>query len=280
MSNLTTYKNAASPFRCTAAQAEMLDRLAALNKGGIGSVKGYRPDGKKFINGIAPKYDLQIITRFETTKLYDRKVKALQAITFADCATDIAKHPKLSGLSSAACLAQFEACKDAAIASMTKTLDGNRDDAHREAHDRNYVRIADGVKVNLVTAKNADGNEIPVLTGGLPTVASILLPYLELRKTIVEASEYKPVNSGPKVLMDNIIKSKLNKRSVEIKQLSLKADNFDSLNVGKQHITADDLTTVDVSMSKSKLVALLEACGFTGDALALSEALEAESAKA
>lgn len=273
MSTMTIYKTAASPFRCTPAQAELLDRLTALNKGGIGSVKGYRPDGKKFVGGKAPTYDLQIITRFEVRKLYERKIAALQSITFADCATDIAQHSKLSCLSSGDCLALFEQRKAEAIASMQQTLDGDRSGAHREAHDRNYVRIADGVKVNLVTEKNADGHEVPVLTDGLPTVASILLPYLELKKTVVVESEYKPVNSGAPVLMKNIIESKLNKRSVAIKQLSLKADNFDSLNVGKQHITADDLTTVDVAMSKSKLASLLEACGFSGDAAALMEAL-------
>lgn len=275
MTSMTIYKNADRPFRCTPAQAEMLDRLTALHKGGIGSVKGYRPDGKKFVGGKAPTYDLQIITRFDVSKLYQRKIAALEAMTFADVATDVAQHAKLSCLSAADCLALFEQRKAEAIASMRQTLEGDRSGAHREAHDRNYVRIADGVKVNLVTSKNADGNEIPVLTDGLPTVSSILLPYLELKKTVVVESEYKPVNSGAPVLMKNIIESKLNKRSVAIKQLSLKADNFDALNVGKQHITADDLTSVDVSvsMSKSKLASLLEACGFSGDAAALMEAL-------
>lgn len=277
--NLITYKNGPAPFRCTPAQSDLLDRLVALNKGGIGAVKGYVPDASKFVDGKPPKYDLQIITRFEVPKLYARKLKALDGITFADCATDIAKHAKLSALSAGACLAQFDASMEAAKASLSKTLDGDRDDAHRAAHDRNYIRLADGVKVNLVTAKNADGKQIPVLTDGLPTVASILLPYLELNKTVTEKAERKPVNSGAKVLMDNIIESKLNARSVSIRQLSLKEGNFDSLNVGKQHITADDLRNVDVSMSKSKLVALLEACGFDGDAVKLMEALEAETSK-
>ena len=277
--NLTTYKNANLPFLCTQAQADMLDRLAALNKGGIGSVKGYRPDGAKFVGGIAPKWDLQIITRFDTSKLYARKIKALESITFAECATDIAKHDVLKNMSSGDCLALFNTRRDGAIASMQQTLEGDRSGAHREGHDRNYIHIAEGVKVNLVTEKNAEGKQIPVLTNGLPTLASILLPYLELKKTVVESAEYKTVKSGGPVLMTNIIESKMNSRSVGYKMLSLKPDNFDALNVGKQSIVADDLKTVDVSMSKSKLVALLEACGFNGDALALMEALEAEQAE-
>ena len=275
--SLITYKNANLPFLCTQAQADMLDRLAALNKGGIGSVKGYRPDGAKFVGGAAPKWDLQIITRFDTSKLYARKIKALESITFAECATDIAKHDALSKMTSGDCLALFNTRRDGAIASMKATLEGDRSGAHREAHDRNYIHIAEGVKVNLVSEK-VDGVQKPVLTNGLPTLASILLPYLELKKTVVEPAEYKTVKSGAPVLMTNIIESKMNNRSVGYKMLSLKADNFDALNVGKQSIVADDLKNVDVSMSKSKLVALLEACGFTGDALALMEALEGDKA--
>lgn len=271
--NLTTYKNADKPFLCTVAQAETLDRLTALNKGGIGSVHGYRPT-TGYVTGKSPVVDMQIITRFETSKLYARKRAALEAITFADCAEDIAKAAKLKALPAGDCLTLFNTAKDAAIASLTKTLEGDRDDAHRQGHDRCYARVADGVKVHLVTEKRDDGLMHPVLTDGLPTLASIMVPYLELNKTIRVAGEYKVVNSGAKVLMDNVIASKLNSRSVGYKTLSLKEGNFESLNVSKQKITPDDLKTVEVAMSKSKLVALLEALGFDGNALALTEALE------
>lgn len=271
---MTTYKNGDRPFRCTEAQAETLDRLAALNKGGIGMVHGYQPT-TGYVPGKTPVVDMQIITRFETSKLYARKRAALEAITFADCAEDIAKHAKLAALSAGDCLAQFNACKEAAIASLTKTLDGDRDDAHRQGHDRCYARVADGVKVHLVTEKGGDGLMHPVLTDGLPTLASIMVPYLELHRTVRVEGEYKVVNSGPKVLMDNIIASKLNKRSVGYKTLSLKEGNFERINVSKQSITPDDLKTVELSLSKSKLVCLLEALGFDGDAIAITEALEA-----
>jgi hypothetical protein len=255
--NLTTYKSADKPFLCTVAQAETLDRLAALHKGGIGSVTGYRPT-TGYVEGKSPVVDMQIITRFETGKLYARKKAALAGITFADVAEDIAKAPKLKALSAADCLAQFNACKEAAMASLDKTLTGDRDDAHRQGHDRCYARVADGVKVNLVTEKDADGLMQPVLKDGLPQLASIMLSYLELNKTIRVPGEYKTVNSGPKVLMDKIIESKLNARSVGFKTLSLKEGNFESLKVSKQTITPDDLKTVEVAVSKSKLIALLD----------------------
>ena len=270
--NLITYRNADKPFRCTQAQADTLDRLAAMRKGCIGSVKGYRPT-TGYVPGKTPVVDMQIITRFDTSKLYARKVEALNAVTFADAAEAIAKHPKLAALPTGEALTLFNTAKDAAIASLTKTLDGDRDDAHREGHDRCYARVADGVKVHLVTEK-VDGIMVPVLTDGLPTLASIMVPYLELNRTVRVPGEYKVVNSGPKVLMDNVIAGLLNARSVGYKTLSLKEGNFDSLNVDKQSITPDDLKTVEIAASKSKLVALLEACGFSGDAAALVEALQ------
>lgn len=271
--NMITYKNGDKPFRCTQAHADTLDALASLNKGGIGAVKGYRPT-TGYVPGKSPVVDMQILTRFEYGKLNARKAKALEGITFADVAEDIAKHDKLRALSAAACLDLFNTAKQAALDSIAKTAEGDRDDAHRQGHDRCYARICDGVKVHLVTEKRDDGLMHPVLTDGLPTLASIMVPYLELNKTVRVEGEYKVVNSGPKVLMDNIIARKLNARSVGYKTLSLKEGNFEALHVGKKSITPDDLKTVDVSMSKSKLVALLEAAGFTGDAAALVEALE------
>lgn len=272
--NLTTYKNGDKPFRCTQAHADTLDRLATLRKGCIGSVKGYRPT-TGYVAGKTPVVDLQIITRFETGKLYARKVAALEAITFSDVAEDIAKHAKLAALPSGECLTLFNTAKSAAIASLNKTLEGDRDDAHRQGHDRCYARIADGVKVHFVTEKRDDGLMHPVLTDGLPTLASIMVPYLELNRTVRVEGEYKVVNSGPKVLMDNVIAKHMNARSVGYKTLSLKEGNFDALHVDRQSITPDDLKTVELSMSKSKLVALLEALGFDGDAIAITEALEA-----
>lgn len=278
MTATTIYKNGDKPFRCTIAQSETLDRLAALRKGCIGSVKGYRPT-TGYVEGKTPVVDLQIITRFEYGKLNARKRKALEAITFADVAEDIAKAAKLKSLPAGECLDLFIKCRDAAIASIDKTANGERDDAHREGHDRCYARIADGVKVNLVTEKRADGLMHPVLTDGLPTLASIMVPYLELNKTIRVEGEYKVVNNGAKVLMDNVIAKHMNLRSVGYKTLSLKEGNFESLHVDKQTITPDDLKTVEVAMSKSKLVALLEALGFDGNAIALTEALEIASTK-
>lgn len=261
--SLIVYKNAERPFLCTQAQADVLDRLIALRKGGIGSVTGYRPTSG-YVK--SPTINLQFITRFETAKLYERKRKALEAIMFADCAEDIAKHPKLAALPSGECLNLFTACKEAAIASLQKTLDGDRSDSHRQGHDRCYIKVTDGVKVNLVTEK-VNGIEQPVLTDGLPTAASIMLAYLEIKRTVITEGERKVVNSGPKVLMDKIIESKMNKTSVSYRTLSLRPDNFDSLVVDRQRFTPEDLKIAP----KSQYAALLEAAGFSEDAIRLAE---------
>lgn len=271
--NMTTYLNADKPFRCTQAQAETLDRLASLRKGSIGSVKGYKPT-TGYVTGKSPTVNMQIITRFEYGKLNARKKAALEAIRFADVAEDIATAPKLKALSAAEALELFNNAKAAALASIEKTESGDRDDAHRQGHDRCYARVADGVKVNFVTEKGSDGLKHPVLTDGLPTVESIMVPYLELNKTIVVEGEYKTVNSGAKVLMDNVIAKHMNQRSVGYKTLSLKDGNFESLTIDRQTFTPNDLQTVEVSMSKSKLVALLEALGFDDEALKITEALQ------
>jgi len=259
---MNVYKNTDTPFNCTAAQADTLDRLSAMRKGSIGSVRGYKPT-TDWVQ--VPTVDLQIITRIETKNLYARKKLALEGIDYADVAEDIAKHPKLAALPAGEALTLFNTAKDAALASIEKTATGDRDDAHRQGHDRCYARVVDGVKVNFVTEKGKDGLKYPVLTNGLPTAESIMVSYLELNRTYRVQGERKVVNSGPKVLMDKVIESKMNSRSVGFKTLSLKEGNFESITIDKQTITPADLIPVSLNMSRSKLVSLLEASGFDAD---------------
>lgn len=273
MNSSIVYKNGDRPFRCTVAQATVLDALNGLTKGGMASVKGYRPT-TGYVK--SPVQDLQVITAFSYEKFITRKRKALESITYADVAEDIAKSPKLSALTAAACLDQFNSSRQAQVDSIQTTLGGDRSDAHRQGHDRCYIHVADGVKVNLVTAKDNDGLEQPVLTDGIPTVASILLPVLEVKKTVREAGEYKVVNSGPKVLMDNIIKKHLKMRCANYKALSLRDGNFESVNLSHQKITPASLRVTD---NQYKLLSLLESCGFDGEVTAVLEAMKAQGVK-
>lgn len=226
MNNLVLYSHAARPFYCTQAQAEVLDVVRDLNKGGIGTVHGYIPS-----TGYTekPVLDIQVLTRFSTEKLYERKRSAVDALKFADVVDAIAKDKILSALPLADVRQQFDDRKAMVVESLSKSLDGDRSDGHRQGHDRCYIQIEQGVKVNLDCVKDADGIMQPVLHKGLPVAESVMLMVLELRRTVIKPGVRKVVNSGAPVRMGNAIDAVLNKRSIGIMSLSLKAGNFDKL---------------------------------------------------
>jgi hypothetical protein len=218
--------------------------IAALNilmetrKGGFASVNGYKPS----TNWVeAPTQNIQFMSRVSTERLYNRRVKALETLTFADVANHIASDTKLAAMSHTDLLALFNDRRQMEVDSMVKTLEGDRSDAHRQGHDRCYVHVTQGVKVNLVTEKGADGLKHPVLTNGLPTVASIMVSALFLNVTTVMEGVRKVVNSGAPVRMSNIIAKAVDKPGLSIKMLSLKPDNFDTLTIDKQTILPEHI---------------------------------------
>ena len=222
----------------TAQQAETLQALVSTRKGGFARVYGYTPT----TNWLeSPVQDISMITRFSTEKLYARKIKALDAISFADVKDAISKEPKLKALSEKEQRELFNTRKQMLIDSMDKTLEGDRSDAHRQGHDRCYLHIGQGVKVNYDTVKGADGLMQPVLTDGFPTVASIMITYLENSKVTRKAGVYKTKNSGAPVLMTEAIESLLNDKSVGIKMLSLKSENFERLVIDTEVILSEDV---------------------------------------
>ncbi len=227
-------------FRATAEQAEALESLSVARAGGIATVYGYRPS-TGYVS--PPVYDAQVLTRFSTEKLYTRKMDALMGIRFDDVKPAIESDPILSSKSEAELLTIFNDRKEMEIASMEKTLEGDRSDAHRQGHDRCYGKVADGIKVHFVTEK-VDGLMRPILTDGLPTVASIMVACLELNRKVRVAGEYKVVKSGASVLMRNAIFKVLNSRSVGLKFLTLKADNFERLIVARKSYLPEDVQDI------------------------------------
>lgn len=222
----------------TAQQAATLEALTLTRKGGFARVYGYRPSSDWV---TPPVQDILMVTRFSYAKLLERKENALNCITFADVQPIIAKVPKLAALSEQEQRDLFVERKDDMIASINKTQDGDRSDAHRQGHDRCYLNLADGVKVNYDTAKGLDGLMYPVLTDGFPTVASIMISYLENSKVTRVEGVRKVVNSKPPKLMSNAIESLLNKRSVKLKMLSLKEDNFERLTIDGEVVLREDV---------------------------------------
>lgn len=222
----------------TQAQAETLDALMETRKGGFARVYGYQPSSDWV---VSPVQDIVMVTRFSTEKLYARKVKALDAISFADVADAIKNEPKLNALPVNDQRKLFNERKQGMVDSMSKTLEGDRSDAHRQGHDRCYLSLAEGVKVNYETEKGKDGLKYPVLTNGFPTIASIMLTYLENSKVTRVKGVRKVVNSGAPVLMGKAIESLLNSRSVGIRTLSLKENNFERLVIDNEVILKEDI---------------------------------------
>lgn len=233
------YTKGDKPFYCTTSQAETLDRLAALRKGGIGTVHGYIPSTGWVEK---PVVNIQGIFRVSVEALYTRRMIALNEVAFADVADIIANTPKLSAMPIGEARDLFNARKAMQIESLEKSLSGDRSDGHRQGHDICYARVSEGIKVNLKGEKDSDGLKNPILKDGHPIAESIMLGYLELSRSYVKPGTRKVVNSGAPVLMGNAIEEKLNKRSVQYRTLSLKEGNFDHITVDRETITADALS--------------------------------------
>lgn len=219
----------------TDSQAKLVDMLEHCNSGGVAGIHGYTSTSGRTEPETA---DYQVITRFNYGRLLERQVIAVEAVQFADVNLDTIPDSKLKGKTRQQ---WFNEAKEALVASSRKTLDGSRDDARRQGHDRCFIKFADGVKAHLLTEKREDGLMHPVETDGFPTVESIKLSVLVLNKTVTKAGEYKVVNSGALVLAKNAINKVLNQRSVGLRTLSLKAGNFDSLTIDKNVVIADNI---------------------------------------
>ena len=224
-------------------QRDVIVTLQDIHRGGIGQVTGYQPS-----TGYVekPVVDIQFISAFSYERLNERKEKALNEMTFEDIQDLVtgenAKGTKLEGVALETLRDTFEQRKAQELASIQKTANGDRSDAHRQAHDRNYAKFG-AVKVNFVTAKNSEGKQVPVLAdNGLPTVASILLPIIEIRRSYTVEGKRKVVNSGVPVLVGNAIKKAMKGHSVNYQTLSLKDGNFERVSVAKRTILSEDVS--------------------------------------
>lgn len=236
-------------FNCTEAQAKTLDSLCDVIKGGIGTIHGYTATSGRTVPEVA---DLQFITAFSTENLYKRKAAALEGLNYSDIAEFAERSEKVSMLSQDEREQLFETRKAQELNSLQTTLSGDRSDAHRQGHDRCYCYVGKGVKVHYITEDEKytaeDGKtkkrKVPVLTDGLPTVDSIMLTILELNRTVKQKGVYKPVNSGASVLVKNAMLKALNLRSIGLKTLSLKHDNFESLVVSRKTLLAEEFSNI------------------------------------
>lgn len=233
------YKDGERNFWCTKAQANTLEALSKMRHSGYGCwVRGYRPTTGYI---VPPLLDIQIITVFQVGKVYERRRAALEKLEFTDVMLNAAIHPVLKHIEGGALFAAFLERKDRMIASLGMTLAGMREDNYRQGFDRNYIHVAKGVRVNVKGERVGDIKE-PTLKDDLPIAENILVSYLEISRVVREEGRAKaPPNSGVPVLIQNIIESLLNARSVEIKTLSLKPDNFESLDLARDLMLTSDI---------------------------------------
>lgn len=238
MTNLMTVTaNDGRKVKLTAAQAKAIQTINASRKGGCAAVTGYVPTTNW---EIPPVQDIQLLTNFSTEKLYKRRLAALAGITFGDVMDKLSGDEKLGVMTVEQLRALFDTRKAMAMESLTKTLDGDREDAHRESHDRCYAHIGD-VKVHLDTEK-VDGRMEPVVDfDGDVRAKNVMVKYLELNVKTRKAGKRKLVNSGAPVRMSNLIESCLNKRSVGFRTLSLKEDNFEEFKIDKRVIEPGEI---------------------------------------
>ena len=250
MSGFTVFTtDSGDQFRCTEEQAATLKELQGVVAGGIGTVHSYVSTSDRVKPEIA---DIQFITHFSTARLYERKISALRDLTYSDVSEFAEKHDKILALSESERENLFNTRRNSEIASMEKTLEGDRSDNRRQAHDRVFCQIAKGIKVHFHTFKedyiDADGKKkkrtVPEMVAGLPVAKSINLTVLVLNKTVKQEGEYVVRNSGAPVLMSTAISRGLNIRSVGLKTLSLKEDNFDSLVVSRKTFLAEEFKQI------------------------------------
>jgi len=223
-------------FHCSDRFAQAIAQLRAAHAG-IAWVHGYKPSTNW---KLRPTNHVCFQFAFIVSRLYNRQIEAMREIKLADL--DLSKWVPSKGPNAFDNAEdQFTYCVNALTESKVKSLRGELENAHTEAHDRNYCGLRNSVKVNFVTEKDPEtGKRVPVLDEqGIPTVASILIPYLEIRTINVEQGERKSVNSGSKVLMDNAINKALSKR-LNYKMLSLKDENFDRVVVGDDEIEREN----------------------------------------
>jgi len=226
----------------TQAQVDTVNQLMDC-KHGIAAIHGLRPSTGYI---VPPVHDVQILFGIKYTNCAKRKLNDLEKIMFENVECHVVKDLKLSLLTREEQIEAFNTRKEFEMNSIRKTLDGDRDDNYRQAHDRCYAQFGkNGLKANLVTedvGTGKDKRKEPVMLQGYPVVNRVMFGYLELNRKVIQEGEYAPAkNSGVPVRMSNCIMKELNSRSIGYKTASLGTDNFDKVVLSKTEVLAEDV---------------------------------------
>lgn len=202
-----------------------LEILASAGEGRFACVRGYSPSTNYIVRPIV---NTTFSSRFSTLKFYERMIEKMEALTAGDFSGDEKT------------IATFEEARGELVASMKKTLEGDRSDAHRAGHDRCYEILENGVKLHLLTEKGEDGLMHPVLDEeGNATAKSIMISAIEISKKTIKEGEYKKVKSQSKTIMKRLIEKAVGAN--KFKTFSLKEDNFDSLAIDGETVLQGEL---------------------------------------
>jgi hypothetical protein len=178
------------------------------------------------------------------------------------------------GKSAVTLLGLFEACKAKQLADIAAKLAGTFESASAEAHNVCYATVQ-GWKCHLVTETNPEtGRKEPVLTDGLPTVRSVMLPFYQVRRWTITDGEWRHVNSASKTLVNDAIERMT--RLPMWKTFSLQKGNFSKVSLASEtivgwattenvglHCTAvdDDDAEAIGQLAPNAMTAMAAACG-------------------
>jgi hypothetical protein len=201
-----------------------LTALDSLGNNAFTKINGYTSESGKVA-------DYLIRAATATESVYTSTVEELKAVKFEDL--DLTNWVPLKGKNAFNnAKDQFEYCINCKIATLEKTISGDRSGSHREGHDRCSRSPRAGVTVDLVTEKVGD-IKVPVQTSeGLFVAAGVRLHGVVMSENVIVEGEKKVVNSGSKVLMDNAIDKVLNRKRTDLRTFSLNEGKFGSINSG------------------------------------------------
>jgi hypothetical protein len=202
-----------------------LNGLAALNRNSFCAIDGYTSQ-----QGEVSNYLVRAATSAES--VYSATAEELEAVKFSDL--DLSKWVPNKGKNSfATAEEQFNFNLGVKLESIRKTQSGERDDPHRQGHDRCSRSPAPGITVDLVTEKAADGLKYPVVDSAGNFIAKgVRLSCVVHKKEVLVEGERKTVNSGSKVLMDNAIEAVLKKNRTALRTFSLDEGKFVAIRSG------------------------------------------------
>jgi hypothetical protein len=239
----------------TNGELEAIRTFEECRKGGMATIHGYIPNDRKEGGDwiTAPVQDISVLTRFSYKRLAERKLAVLEGLSLDDARIQkaIAADPKLSEASRDKLEAAWADRLERARNTVEKLApDADRDDAHRQAHDADYWPVSEGVKVHFVTEPTTitvDGAKKtvkrPVLTDGLPTVASVMLSVIVLETRArpgQEGERYVP-NSGIPVRLGNAISRAVNQPGLSFRTVSLKPGRWESISIDTHRILTEDV---------------------------------------